>query len=1105
MMVYYTFIVTLTFATVFHFQCEASHDPNETTLYGEHGQPSSSNRRDDIRYDALCYIHRTSWNLNNDRRNQERQTLIEMFKATNGKNWINNGFWLEDGIDQCEWYGICCNRLGFVENITLPVNNMTGILPDLSRLRDLRCLKVNTNHLTGQISDFLKPNMAKLERMTLSFNRFSGSLEGALIRNMPLRFVQLSVNPDITGDLPIELCNKTNLTVLSVGETAITGAIPECLGENKPYLRFLDFEYTKMKSRYPKSLLELKAIRSLHMSEMGLYGELPANFGENYPILAAIIMANNNVTGILPESIGNLQNLSRLDMSFNKISGKLPENLTVLPKLTSVVMKGNLLSSLPSKKFEHTDLVNVDLSDNPLNDEFDSILEKFRTCTSLIWLNLSSTGLHGPLNSKMYEYPYMSSIDLSHNKLTGNIPHWWTDMSYLSYLDFSDNDLSGEVPKTYVHFNNLKFFNIRNNPGMRSRTGRLDGGLFVVNEENVVNEPNKDFSCPRVRLVKRNSAECFIEMDPSYYDYHLCTCNEHFFGQKGRCQRCLEGGTCPGKAAWSTMTWSLNYWPSPSPDSVRRFEKCSVSRAEDPVCNVNATCRCHLEVDRRRMRTVCDEACVCKEHHGGRLCSQCESDSYYHDSKNSCRPCYEGTGKTYKVLVAMSIVTVICITVAWLVRWRVRKQAFVEIATTSALQVFLLLIHITLSAFGLTPFWAFQLSFIVVVANLSGLAGNSQAILNGLVFYVQLLEATLRTYPVAPKEIYHVIYFVVDAFNFQFSSLSCVYPKLYRPPGHLIVMLTLPIVAVVLALLVIGVGALIVFLVHFRKQRRGLVHERSQLLLQSESSVETTQSGRPIDWSPVIQFAYKCGGVAIFVLGVLYFPIIKLSLTSLTICDRDVTTGVHYMHNYPTIPCGSALWATLVSWSSASLGIYGVLMPTLFGILLWVYIPRRRKIAAHSDLTPEMVRSLKNIDTFLGRFFKPYRAGFEYVDMCFLFRKLCLAVLFSCVPRSSALQPVSITVVFALCVQLQNSFRPFQGTLENILEGASLWTLLFTVSCSGYLYLANVDIQNSQATFVILYALVVLNVLTFTLYVVALLYRMSNCLPRPVKINQTHS
>ncbi|XP_070531543.1 uncharacterized protein [Ptychodera flava] len=437
---------------------------------------------------------------------------------------------------------------------------------------------------------------------------------------MPMHFVQLSLNPNITGDLPIELCNKTNLTVLSVGETAITGAIPECLGENKPHLRFLDFEYTKMKSRYPESLLELKAIQWLHMSQMGLYGELPVNFGENYPILKEIIMANNNVTGILPESVGYLKNLTLFDMSFNAIHGKIPENFTVLQNLSSFSLKGNQITSLPSKAFEYETLRYLDLSQNPLNATFLDVCTFIQACSQLAWLNLSDTGLKGHLDRALYNFVYMNSIDLSHNRLSGRIPLTTRDMPFLTNFDLSNNNLRGELPSTYVIMSALRYLNIRNNAHMRSHSGRLDSGLFAIDGDNMVNAKSGNFSCPSVSLVKRNTAECFVDMDPNYYDYHQCTCNEHFFGERGRCRRCLDRGTCPGKAVVSNMTWPSNYWPSPSPTNVGRFEKCSVSEAEEPVCNVNGTCQCHLHINEYKN----EENIVCDEVHSKVMCSVIE-------------------------------------------------------------------------------------------------------------------------------------------------------------------------------------------------------------------------------------------------------------------------------------------------------------------------------------------------------------------------------------------------------------------------------------------------------------------------------------------------
>ncbi|XP_070531544.1 uncharacterized protein [Ptychodera flava] len=117
---------------------------------------------------GTCYCG--PWNgKENARRDLERKVLKEIYHGAHGDLWNNFSLWLVNCTDHCQWYGICCNEHGFVSKILLAENNMTGHLPDLSRLEYLDCLNVNSNRLSGKLSDFLKPNMTNLQNLTLSF------------------------------------------------------------------------------------------------------------------------------------------------------------------------------------------------------------------------------------------------------------------------------------------------------------------------------------------------------------------------------------------------------------------------------------------------------------------------------------------------------------------------------------------------------------------------------------------------------------------------------------------------------------------------------------------------------------------------------------------------------------------------------------------------------------------------------------------------------------------------------------------------------------------------------------------------------------------------
>eukprot|EP00257_Ricinus_communis_P025169 XP_025012583.1 putative leucine-rich repeat receptor-like serine/threonine-protein kinase At2g19230 [Ricinus communis] len=64
----------------------------------------------------------------------------------------------------------------------------------------------------------------------------------------------------------------------------------------------------------------------------------------------------------------------------------------------------------------------------------------------IISLNLSSSGLTGPISSHISNLKMLQFLDLSNNSLTGPVPDFLSQLQFLRMLDLSHNKLSGSVP-----------------------------------------------------------------------------------------------------------------------------------------------------------------------------------------------------------------------------------------------------------------------------------------------------------------------------------------------------------------------------------------------------------------------------------------------------------------------------------------------------------------------------------------------------------------------------------------------------------------------------------------------------------------------------------
>lgn len=106
-------------------------------------------------------------------------------------------------------------------------------------------------------------------------------------------------------------------------------------------------------------------------------------------------------------------------------------------------------------------VLNLNLTNMGLKGEFPRDL---RDCPSLTSLNLSHNELTGPIPSDISTLlPYATSIDLSNNKFNGEIPPSLANCSYLNSLRLDNNMLSGHIPQELGQLQRIRNISFANN------------------------------------------------------------------------------------------------------------------------------------------------------------------------------------------------------------------------------------------------------------------------------------------------------------------------------------------------------------------------------------------------------------------------------------------------------------------------------------------------------------------------------------------------------------------------------------------------------------------------------------------------------------------
>ncbi len=120
----------------------------------------------------------------------------------------------------------------------------------------------------------------------------------------------------LTGAIPAELGNLSNLTYLSLRSNQLTGAIPAELG-NLSNLTYLSLRSNQLTGAIPAELGNLTNLVHLRLDGNQLTGEIPAALGR-LRNLTALYLSGNRVTGCVPASLRGVDDndFAQIGLSF---------------------------------------------------------------------------------------------------------------------------------------------------------------------------------------------------------------------------------------------------------------------------------------------------------------------------------------------------------------------------------------------------------------------------------------------------------------------------------------------------------------------------------------------------------------------------------------------------------------------------------------------------------------------------------------------------------------------------------------------------------------------------------------------------------------------
>ena len=368
----------------------------------------------------------------------DRSVLETLFSSTGGDGWANNEGWLV-AEDLSDWYGIDADG-DCVTAIRLGGNRLRGTLPwELGALAMLVHLDLSrgachvddecTLHaLMGEIPWELG-SLAKLELLDLSGHGYASRDGGSLAR---------IDGQGLTGPIPIELGNLTDLRMLRLGTNALVGPIPV-------------------------ELANMRNLTELYLNSNELFGPIPTEMG-NLTNLVALSLKHNALSGPIPLGIARLTRLAHLSLLDNRLSGPIPAELRNLTSLGNLSLGSNdLWGRIPAELGDLTSLRSLSLRYNELSGP---IPVEIGNLTNLAALYLGSNALSGPIPVEIGNLTNLVRLTLDRNELSGGVPVELAGLVKLGFLALNRNRLAGQLPSAMTSLTELKTFWFAFNDGL---------------------------------------------------------------------------------------------------------------------------------------------------------------------------------------------------------------------------------------------------------------------------------------------------------------------------------------------------------------------------------------------------------------------------------------------------------------------------------------------------------------------------------------------------------------------------------------------------------------------------------------------------------------
>ncbi|XP_052116672.1 receptor-like protein 6 [Arachis duranensis] len=329
-------------------------------------------------------------------------------------------------------------------NLHLPCNGIKTIPDWIWNKTSLQCLMIFNNPLIGEISPLIC-NLQSLVYLDLSSNNLVGMIPSCLGSfSRSLQILSLAGNK-LTGNIPQTYVKGNALQLIDFSSNKLYGQLPRAL-VNCRMLEFLDVRHNHFNDSFPFWLGSLPKLKVLSLRDNEFHGAIMCPLKYTFPQLRIMDLSENGFSMNLTSEIIMcfksmiISNKRHLDFKDEIFIGNEVADLDSY--LFSMSNKGVVMDYLGGQYLRH--MVAIDLSCNKIYGEIPDIMGSLN---GLVVLNLSNNMFTGSIPSSLGKLSNLEVLDLSLNSLSGNIPQQLAGLTFLDFFNVSFNNLSGPIPE----------------------------------------------------------------------------------------------------------------------------------------------------------------------------------------------------------------------------------------------------------------------------------------------------------------------------------------------------------------------------------------------------------------------------------------------------------------------------------------------------------------------------------------------------------------------------------------------------------------------------------------------------------------------------------